>query len=78
MTNAEMDARAIQKFCPLDAECEGILEKVINKMGLSARAFSRIIKLSRTIADLDKTDNIEPRHILEAASYRFLDRRDPI
>lgn len=78
MTNAEMDARAIQRFCPLSAECEGILEKVINKMGLSARAFSRIIKLSRTIADLDKTDNIEPRHILEAASYRFLDRRDPI
>ena len=78
MTNSEMDARAMQLYCPLSDECEQILERVINKMGLSARAFSRIIKLARTIADLDASPDIQPPHILEAVSFRFLDRRDPI
>ena len=76
LTNAEMDGRMIQIYCPLSSECEKILERVIDKMGLSARAFSRIVKLSRTIADLEGTTDIEPRHILEAVSFRFLDRRD--
>lgn len=78
MTNAEMDARMMQKYCPLSDECEQILERVINKMGLSARAFSRIIKLARTIADLDASLDIQPPHILEAVSFRFLDKRNPM
>ena len=78
MTNAEMDAGAMQKYCPLSDECEKILESVINKMGLSARAFSRIIKLARTIADLDASPDIQPPHILEAVSFRFLDKRNPM
>ena len=78
MTNAEMDASAMQKYCPLSDECEQILERVINKMGLSARAFSRIIKLARTIADLDASPDIQPQHILEAVSFRFLDKRNPM
>lgn len=78
MTNAEMDASAMQKYCPLSDECEQILERVINKMGLSARAFSRIIKLARTIADLDASPDILPPHILEAVSFRFLDKRNPM
>lgn len=78
MTNAEMDARMMQKYCPLSDECEQILERVINKMGLSARAFSRIIKLARTIADLDASPDIQPPHILEAVSFRFLDKRNPM
>lgn len=77
-TNAEMDASELHRFCPLSPECENVLEMVIEKMGLSARAFSRIIKLSRTIADLENSENIETAHILEAASFRFLDRRDPL
>ena len=78
MTNSEMDARAMQQYCPLSDECEKILERVINKMGLSARAFSRIIKLARTIADLDASPDIQPQHILEAVSFRFLDKRNPM
>ena len=78
ITNAEMDARMLQQYCPLSAECESILERVMGKMGLSARAFSRIIKIARTIADLDKKDDIEPKHLLESVSYRFLDKRNPM
>ena len=77
-TNSEMDTSDLHEFCPLSPECEQVLERVIEKMGLSARAFSRIIKLSRTIADLEDSDRIEVPHILEAASFRFLDRRDPL
>lgn len=75
LTNSQMDSRLMQRFCPLTTECERILEKVIRKMDLSARAFSRIIKISRTIADLDGKQDIEPKHLLEAVSFRFLDRR---
>lgn len=78
ITNAEMDAKMMQMYCPLSDECEQILERVIDKMGLSARAFSRIIKLARTIADLDASPDIQPPHILEAVSFRFLDKRNPM
>jgi len=75
-TNAEMSSRQIEKYCPLSDECKELLEKLIRRLGLSARAFSRIIKVARTIADLDSSKGIEPRHITEAAGYRFLDKRD--
>ena len=74
-TNAEMGAREMERFCPLDAECKSLLETVIERLGLSARAYTRIIKIARTIADLEGAENIRPEHLSEAASYRFLDRR---
>ena len=73
--NAAMNSRMIDKYCPLDAECRRLLEKLIERMGLSARACSRIIKLARTIADLENAEQISCEHISEAASYRFLDRQ---
>ncbi|MBO5419444.1 MAG: YifB family Mg chelatase-like AAA ATPase [Bacteroidales bacterium] len=73
--NAAMNNRQIEKFCPLSEECKKLLEKIIEKMGLSARACTRIIKLARTIADLAASDQIMPEHIAEAASYRILDRQ---
>lgn len=74
--NAAMNNRLIEKYCPLDKECRDVLEKIIDRMGLSARACTRIIKLARTIADLACSDDIRPEHLSEAASYRFLDRQN--
>ena len=72
--NAEMDNRMLRHYCPLSPECESLLEKVMVRTGLSARAYTRIIKLARTIADLSASTDITPAHISEAVSYRFLDR----
>lgn len=74
--NASMNNRQIEKYCPLSQECKVLLERIIENMGLSARACMRIIKLSRTIADLAGSDEIRTEHISEAASYRFLDKRN--
>ncbi len=74
--NAAMNNRLIEKYCPLDEECRLLLEKLIDNMGLSARAFTRVIKLARTIADLSESEDIRPEHISEAAGYRFLDRQN--
>lgn len=74
-SNAAMNSRMIEKHCPLDKECRSLLEKIINRMGLSARACHRMIKLARTIADLEGAENITSEHIAEAAGYRFLDRQ---
>lgn len=74
--NAAMNNRQIEKFCPLSADCRALLERIIENMGLSARACSRIIKLARTIADLADMPDIRPEHISEAASYRILDRQN--
>lgn len=73
-TNAEMSDKMIERFCPLDAGCKSLMEHLINSLGLSARAYSRIIKVARTIADLAGSQNIIPAHLREAAGYRFLDR----
>lgn len=73
-TNSEMTNRHIKKYCVLSTESKSVLEKVMETSGLSARSFSRLLKLARTIADLAGEDNILPNHILEAVSYRFLDR----
>lgn len=72
--NAAMNNRMMTKFCQLTPECNNLLEKTIEKKGLSARACSRIIKLARTIADLAECPNILPEHISEAISFRFLDK----
>ena len=74
--NASMNNRLIEKYCPLDDECRAVLEKLIDTMGLSARACTRIIKLARTIADLAGMKDIAPEHLSEAAGYRFLDRQN--
>lgn len=73
--NAGMTNRMIDKYCRLDKECQQLLEKIIEHMGLSARACSRILKLARTIADLEGVENITAAHLTEAASYRFLDKQ---
>ena len=74
--NAAMNNRQIEKFCPLSADCRSLLERIVENMGLSARACSRIIKLARTIADLADMPDIRPEHLSEAASYRILDRQN--
>ena len=74
-TNAAMNARQIERFCPLSNDCRNTLEKILERMGLSARSYTRILKVARTIADLSGEENIRPAHLLEAAGFRFLDRR---
>ena len=73
-SNSSMSTKQIRKFCGLDAQSEELLEKAMQRQGLSARAHDRILKVARTIADLDRKDNIEPGHISEAINYRSLDR----
>ena len=75
-TNAQMGSQELERFCPLDSPCRDLLETFIDRLGLSARAYSRIIKIARTIADLAAAPTILPEHLAEAASYRFLDRRN--
>jgi magnesium chelatase family protein len=72
--NAQMPPKLLRKFCGISAEGEQRLENAIARLSLSARAHDRILKVSRTIADLDAAENIEPRHLSEAIQYRTLDR----
>jgi magnesium chelatase family protein len=72
--NAQMPPRLIRKNCAISAEGEKLLETAIQRLGLSARAHDRILKVSRTIADLEASPGIEPRHLSEAIQYRTLDR----
>ncbi len=72
--NAQMTSRQIREFCPLDAECMNLLKISVNEMGLSARAHDKVLRLARTIADLDSSDNIKIEHLSEAVNYRMLDR----
>lgn len=75
--NAEMNQRQLERYCPLSPECKEMMSAIIDRMGLSARAFSRVIRIARTIADLAGAPDILPLHLTEAASLRLLDRRDP-
>ena len=72
--NAQMPPKLIRKHCAISAEGEKLLEIAITRLGLSARAHDRILKVARTIADLDAAASIEPRHLSEAVQYRSLDR----
>jgi magnesium chelatase family protein len=72
--NAEMRSKDIAQFCTPDSAGEGLLKTAITKLGLSARAYDRILKVARTIADLGGSTNIRPEHISEAIQYRCLDR----
>ena len=69
-TNSDMGERQLKKYCKLSKECENILKNAYDSLHLSPRARSRIIKVARTIADMDLYDDIRPEHILEAISYR--------
>jgi magnesium chelatase family protein len=72
--NGQMKTRHIKKFCRLKEDAQGLLETAMQKLGLSARAYARILKLSRTIADLESAEEIHSHHISEAIQYRTLDR----
>ncbi len=73
-SNSKMRTRHIRKYCVLKSEAQGIIETAMQKLGLSARAYTRILKVSRTIADLEGSEHIEAEHISEAIQYRTLDR----
>jgi len=72
--NAQMGSRHIKRFCPIGDASQRLLEAAIDKLGLSARAYSRILKIARTIADLAAEADIAVDHISEAIQYRNLDR----
>lgn len=74
--NAMMNSSMLRKFAPLDRACSELLELAMARLNLSARAYDRIIKVARTIADLEAKPNIEPQHISEAIGYRSLDREN--
>jgi magnesium chelatase family protein len=72
--NAQMTPRTLRRFCKLDGECEKQMENAITRLGLSARAYDRILRVSRTIADLAGQEKIQACHVAEAIQYRSLDR----
>ena len=73
--NAEMNSRQIRKYCAVDSESDDLLENAMDRFGLSARAHSRILKIARTIADLEGSPDIQSSYVAEAIQYRTLDRR---
>lgn len=72
--NANMESKQIREYCRIETQAQELLRVAINQLGLSARAYDRILKVSRTIADLDENQNIEGMHVSEAIQYRSLDR----
>jgi len=72
--NAMMPSQMLRKFCPIDKQGESLLKIAMKKLDLSARAYDRILKVARTIADLEGAAAILPAHIAEAIQYRSLDR----
>jgi magnesium chelatase family protein len=75
--NAHLSPKEMRKFCGLTPDGEAILKASVERLGLSARAFDRIRKVARTIADLEASSTIEARHVAEAIQYRFFDRQAP-
>jgi magnesium chelatase family protein len=73
-TNSQMSTPMLRKYCPLGSDSQAILKNAMDKLGLSARAYDRILKVSRTIADLEGCQHIEASHVAEAVNYRNLDR----
>lgn len=73
-SNGQMKTRHIKRYCVLTNDAQNILNRAMEMLGLSARAYSRILKVSRTVADIDKSEKIDARHVAEAIQYRTLDR----
>jgi magnesium chelatase family protein len=73
--NAQMGPKLLRKHCQLDSTSQQMIKKAVEKLGLSARAYDRILKVARTIADLEGQEAIAPEHLSEAIQYRTLDRR---
>jgi magnesium chelatase family protein len=76
-SNADLESNEIKEFCVLEERGTALLRTAMERLGLSARAYDRILKVSRTIADLADTDEIHPEHVGEAVQYRSLDRTFP-
>ena len=72
--NAQMSSKLIREFCALDEQSKVLLKTAMERLNLSARAYDRILKVARTISDLDNSENIISQHIAEAIQYRSLDR----
>ena len=72
--NAHMSTRQIRKHCQVEGEAKNLLEMAMDRLGLSARAYDRILKVARTVADIESVEQIQPEHIAEAIQYRSLDR----
>ena len=71
--NGQMAPKDIKEMCSLDRPSENLLEKAVERLGLSARSYHRILKIARTIADLDQKENLQTNHVAEAIQYRRLD-----
>ena len=75
LTNAELTAPLVKKYCILSPEAEALLKQAFQTLGLTARGYDKIIKVARTIADLEESCNIELHHLAEAISYRDTEHR---
>ncbi|PSQ61075.1 MAG: magnesium chelatase, partial [Bacteroidetes bacterium QH_10_64_19] len=73
-SNAGMDAQRVQEHCDLNEAGENLLRTASDRLGLSARGYTRILKVARTVADLEQSARIRPEHVSEAIQYRSLDR----
>jgi len=72
--NAQISSKILKEICEISQDGKDLLKKAMDKLGLSARAYDRILKVARTIADLEKSENIQTSHLAEAIQYRSLDR----
>ena len=72
--NAQMKSQQIRRYCPLDETCGNLLKSSVNELGLSARAHDKVLRVARTIADLEGSVEIQQSHLHEAVNYRMLDR----